>query len=462
MELVDGETLAARLTRGPLSLDQALAIAIEVAEALAAAHAAGVVHRDIKPANIMLTRSGAKLLDFGLARLQDSLVAARPRDVLANDPPTRQSALIGTLPYMAPEQLRGAAVDARTDLFAFGAVLYEMLTGRRAFDAASEAELAAAILEHEPAPLAAGQPLTPPALERLVVTCLAKDPDDRWQTAKDLLRELRWVRDDRAIRTPPAASSEQRPACSSPPRPGDRPVRIRGNRPDAAAGLREPCQLSCLPTRRHEVSARHGGDGRLARRHPPGLRRALRRWQQPALAAAVRVAESRPIDGSDGAHNPFWAPDGRSIAFFAHNRLKRIAEAGGSPQDICAIGFGEGSGTWSREGVILFGAFGQALFRVAETGGVPTPATALDPSRQQYRHSWPAFLPDGRRFLFLAHEQRSGRDGGVSGNPGVDRNTAGVRRGFPCRGRRHARADPQQGVADRPAVRRGPGAGRRP
>ena len=191
MELLDGETLAARLARGALPIEQTIRIASQIAHALSAAHASGIVHRDLKPANIMLTTSGVKLLDFGLARWRGPVVASGATGADGRpEASSTEGLIIGTLPYMAPEQLRGEAVDGRTDLFAFGAVLYEMLTGARAFAVDSQAALVAAILEHEPAPLAARQPLTPPALSRLVTRCLAKNPAERWQHAQDVAFEL--------------------------------------------------------------------------------------------------------------------------------------------------------------------------------------------------------------------------------------------------------------------------------
>src|SRR5688572_10312725 len=211
MELLDGETLADRLRRGPLPAAQAIQVSIEILDALAAAHAMGIVHRDLKPANIMLTRSGVKLLDFGLARLRDP---GRDGGEAGEEsgggaPLTAPGLVFGTVPYMAPEQVRGTEVDARTDLFAFGAVFYEMLTGRRAFNASSQAALIAAILEQEPPPLIVEPPLASPALDRLVRACLAKDPAERWQHARDVGLALRALADGRAdlSRTAPAAPS---------------------------------------------------------------------------------------------------------------------------------------------------------------------------------------------------------------------------------------------------------------
>jgi serine/threonine protein kinase len=214
MELLEGETLATRLARAPLPVAQALRCAIEIAEALAAAHALGIVHRDLKPANIMLTKAGVELLDFGLARLREPIADRGPMAAAGRDGLTSAGMILGTLPYMAPEQVRGEDVDARTDLFAFGAVLYEMLTGARAFAAESQAGLIAAILEHDPLPLSTRQPLTPPALEHIVDTCLAKNPRERWQHAQDLVFALREIGERGA------AEHVQRPAATTRSRGG--------------------------------------------------------------------------------------------------------------------------------------------------------------------------------------------------------------------------------------------------
>ena len=211
MELLDGETLSARLKRGPLPVDQALRVAHDIVEALAAAHALGIVHRDLKPANIMLTTSGVKLLDFGLARLRT------PADIVPDDPLTLEGLVLGTIPYMAPEQLRGEDADARADLFAFGAVLHEMVTGRRAFAADSEAALIAAILEHDPPPLTTQQPLAPAALDRLVAACLAKDPAHRWQHAQDVALALDGIARGRAVVDPALGIGWRPPATASGP-----------------------------------------------------------------------------------------------------------------------------------------------------------------------------------------------------------------------------------------------------
>src|ERR1700694_4352243 len=209
MEYLEGETLAHRLLKGSLPLEQVLQYAIEIADALDKAHRKGVTHRDLKPGNIMLTKSGTKLLDFGLAKLKQEVAPANVQLSelpTVNDPLTAHGTIVGTLQYMAPEQLEGKEVDARTDIFAFGAVMYEMATGKRAFEGKSQASLIAAILEREPPPMTSLQPMTPPALDRVVKKCLAKDPDDRWHAAKDLYEGLKWIAEGGSALTPAAAT----------------------------------------------------------------------------------------------------------------------------------------------------------------------------------------------------------------------------------------------------------------
>ncbi len=408
MELLDGETLAARLARGPLPVAQALSVAIEILEALVAAHGLGIVHRDLKPGNVVLTKSGVKLLDFGLARLRPRVPHEQQAGPASTrEPLTAKGALVGTLPYMAPEQLRGEETDARADLFAFGAVLYETITGARAFSADSQAGLIAAILEHEPAPLTSRQPLAPPALERLVAACLAKNPDERWQTARDLLRELTWVHDN------PAAPGTTRSAVAH---------RLRRSAWASAAAL----AIALLALLALNLSRRPAPDSRpnisfLV--YPPEGTRFPRGTAEMAISPdgsrLVFVALSadgsrhlwmrrfdsvatRMLDGTENSAYPFWSPDSRSIGFFANGRVKRIAEAGGTPQVLCVTGGWGGGGTWNRDGVILFSSLKGPIWRVADTGGTPTPATTVDESREERNHAWPIFLADGRRFLYLS------------------------------------------------------------
>src|SRR6266851_7469168 len=211
MEYLEGETLAARLEKGPLPLEQVLKLGIEIADALDKAHRQGIIHRDLKPDNIMLTKSGAKLLDFGLAKaaVAPASVATLTAAVTRTTPVTQQGTIVGTFQYMSPEQVEGKEVDARSDIFSFGAVLYEMVTGRRAFQGKSQLSVASAVLEKDPKPISTLQPLTPPPLDRAIRVCLAKNPEDRWQTVRDLELELKWIADGGSQVTPSQAPAKR-------------------------------------------------------------------------------------------------------------------------------------------------------------------------------------------------------------------------------------------------------------
>ena len=405
MQYLEGETLEDRIVRGPLSLKDALQIATDIAGALDQAHRAGIVHRDLKPGNVMLTKAGAKLLDFGLAKASAPVVAGLGLTKLATTPPTLtvRGTILGTFQYMAPEQLEGLDADARTDIFAFGAVLYEMLTGRKAFDGTTQASVIAAILEREPPPISATQPLTPAALDRTVKRCLTKDPNARWQTARDLLEELRWIATDTVPATPAVATSRAR-------------WRERAAWLIAAAAILAAVVIAVVylrqaapdtPVMRFEVATPPTSDPTSFALSPDGHQLVFVANADGVPALWLRPLDqttAQPLAGTGGATYPFWAPDSRAIGFFADGKLKRFDLDGGVPKVLADAPSGRG-GTWNRDGVILFMPNAQLgataiLMRVPATGGPVTPVTHL--SASQASHRWPQFLPDGRRFLFFS------------------------------------------------------------
>jgi len=414
MQFLEGETLAQRLPRGPLSIKETLDVGIQIAEALAAAHRAGIVHRDLKPGNVMLTRAGARLLDFGLARTvatgDTNATSGSDRTTL-----TTQGTLLGTLHYMAPEQLDGREVDTRADIFAFGAVLYEMVTGLKAFEAETPARVLSAILRDEPARVSTIVPVTPTGLDDLIHTCLAKDPNERWQGMGDVARQLRWLQSalsssksgavTRGAVTPASRSrwqSWRAPLLAS----------IAGLLIGAAA-------MAFMPRRTPPPATLHafvlppennfltGGlavspDGRSLAFVAADANGERQLWIRP-----LDAPQAQPIDGTSGASDPFWSPNGAEVAFFAGDQLKRVGAGGGAVSVICDAGTGAG-GSWSPSGVIVFQPHQQgALMRVQASGGRVEPATTLNAEGAETHHLYPSFLPDGTHFVFyIAAKQR--------------------------------------------------------
>jgi Tol biopolymer transport system component/predicted Ser/Thr protein kinase len=409
MQYLEGETLQERLAKGALPLDQALRTAIEIASALDKAHRAGIVHRDLKPGNIMLTKAGAKLLDFGLAKSMSSVVAGAGLSMLPTTPPnlTAQGALLGTFQYMAPEQLEGQEADARTDIFAFGAVLYEMLTGKKAFEGKSQASLIGAIMHAEPTPIATLKPLTPATLDRIVRTCLAKDPDERWQSARDLQRELRWVADGTA------RSETRRPLGWIPVVAGVLALVVGAG----AAWLLKPApQAAAQPLMEFEISPPEGtsfgpvGIRASAAVSPDGRQVVLvagakdgkrMLWLRPVASNSPRV-----LPGTENASAPFWSPDGRWVSFAASGKLKRIGVDGGQPQFIADASIA--GGTSNADGVTLFAGVGKPVYRVSAAGGTPAPVLDLDAARGELVQANPVFLPDGNHFLYISNSRETG------------------------------------------------------
>ncbi len=409
LQYIEGETLAHRLEQGALPLEQALKTAIEITSALDKAHRAGIVHRDLKPGNIMLTKAGAKLLDFGLAKSRTPFASGAALSMLPTTPAnlTAQGTILGTFQYMAPEQLEAQEADVRSDIFAFGSLFHEMLTGRKAFESTSQARLISAILKDHPPMVSTLQPSASPLVDRIVSGCLAKDADERFQSAHDLLMALRWAAE--------LLDSPQGGVPDPTARIQDRSRRERVWMLTAAATMAVALLLTwptALYLRRTEpeplvtrldVVTPETSDPFSFALSPDGRQLAFvattdgepRLWVRP-----LDQVTGRALPGTEDASQPFWAPDGSAIGFFADGRLKRVNLEGGTPRVLADAPVPRG-GTWNRDGVIVFSpTVITTLLRINATGGTPTPVTML--SAGQGTHRWPHFLPDGRQFVYLA------------------------------------------------------------
>jgi eukaryotic-like serine/threonine-protein kinase len=423
MELVEGETLAQRLRRGPLPPAEVLKLGAQIADALDRAHRAGVIHRDLKPGNVMLAKSGAKLMDFGLARATGMTGpaggsgithAALTQSPTVAQPLTAEGTIVGTFQYMSPEQLEGKEADARSDLWALGCVLHEMATGRRAFEGQSQASLIAAIMHVAPPPVSQVAPLAPLALDRVVAACLAKDPADRIQSAHDVKLQLGWI-------------SEPAPASGVTSAPGLPAPKAKGSSPLARLAL------VALALALAVAAAAAGIAWQLARRSPvvvaqlpvPRDLELMTNWSSVAISPAGdrvvagarhrtdpirlwlwRLDDPTPVGlaGTDGTILPCWSPDGRSIAFSSQSAkaLFRLPLSGGEPTRIAGLTDPRGL-SWGSKNVIVYAPSPSGpLMKVSAAGGTPEPATALDASLGEASHRFPSFLPDGEHFLFTA------------------------------------------------------------
>ncbi|HMC23733.1 MAG TPA: protein kinase [Thermoanaerobaculia bacterium] len=399
MELLEGESLAERIAKGPLPLEQVVRYGVQIADALDKAHRAGIIHRDLKPGNIMITKSGAKLLDFGLAK---------PTSVFEIDgathhkPLTQEGTIVGTFQYMAPEQIEDGQVDARTDIFALGAVLYEMATGKRAFDGKSKASLIASILTAEPQPITAVQPMTPASFDRVIRTCLQKEPDDRWQSAHDVATELRWVSEAPSTTTPRRARSLLVWSMAAILGVISIALAVALWRKTESARNEPAVRTLILPPENTTFDF-------LGAAAPPAVSPDGKRIVFGAVEPGKkRMLYVRPLDslvaqqliGTEGATFPFWSPDGRFIGFFVDNALKKLEVIGGAPVTLCSVIDGRG-GSWSPDGqtIIFTGRFAP-IYRVPSAGGTPSTVTTLE--GRDVTHRFPQFLPDSHHFLFLA------------------------------------------------------------
>jgi serine/threonine protein kinase len=418
MEYLEGETLAARIEKSPLPSADLLRYASQIADALDKAHRQGIVHRDLKPGNVMLTKSGVKLLDFGLAKSGEILKGDMSSSPTVSRALTAEGTIVGTMQYMSPEQLEGKEADARSDIFSFGTMLYEMGTGKKAFEAKSQASLIAAILKEEPRPMRELQPMTPLLLERIVKTCLAKDPDERPQSAHDLKLELEWIRESSGISDVAKIGAERSPARR----------KVAGMILAAAVlALVATTALVFLPRPEKSLAERlefaiplheetsHlaiSADGRMLAFVSPDETTGAN------VLSVQRIGSSKVsvLPGTEGASYPFWSPDDAYVAFFADGRLKKVAASGGVAQVLASATSGRG-GSWGRRGVIVYAPeAGGWLWTVNADASSAAPLTErIFDNTKEATHRWPIFLPDGEHVLFFAGGFTRSRDDRASG-----------------------------------------------
>jgi serine/threonine protein kinase len=412
MEYVSGKTLDHVIGRKGLRLNEALKYAVQITDALAQAHSAGIIHRDLKPSNIIVSENGqVKVLDFGLAKLTEIASDEFQETIVEGDAPnTEEGAIVGTVAYMSPEQAEGKKVDGRSDIFSFGSMLYEMVTGREAFHRDSKLSTLSAIVRDEPKPVSAIMPDVPRDLEKIIARCLRKDPARRFQHMADVKVTLEELKQESESGTqigivPPAETSKRRPWQSlalvstalaaliivltalfvrrAPEKPTERLLASISPPPGSGfwADITQPAAIS--PNGEFLAMV------------------AIRSSQTQLWVRRLDSQDAQPVAGTEDAASPFWSPDSRYIGFFADHKLKKVDVSGGVVSNICSAGIFNMGGTWSPQGVILFSIFPGKLQRVADSGGTPEPVGGTDLPKDAFGQLWPSFLPDGKHFLYV-------------------------------------------------------------